>query len=87
MSISELCNGSDGIEPGILAEGVGNDFHRLGECLEAVCVRPCEGVCVKHELSGDLSLGGSASSNQKSFLHQTTDDTECVMKRSKCVTK
>ena len=83
MSVSQLSNGSNRIQPSVLTERVRNDFHCLRECLETVGVCPGEGVGVKHELPRDFCLWCSTASNQEAFLHETTNDAKCVMERSK----
>ena len=51
MPVSQLCDRPDGIEPGILAQRVGDDLQRLREGLEAVGVGAGERVGVEHELT------------------------------------
>ncbi len=51
MPVPQLCHRPDGIEPGILAQRVGDDLQRLREGLEAVGVGAGERVGVEHELT------------------------------------
>ncbi len=82
MPVSQLCHRPDGIEPGILAQRVGDDLQRLREGLEAVGVGAGERVGVEHELTRHLRLRGAAAGNQEPLLHQATDHAQGVVQRS-----
>merc|ERR1719347_828849 len=82
MSVSQLCHCSNRIQSSILCQGVRNHFHSLRELPEAVSIGTRQSVRVQHQLSGDLSLRGSTTSNQESLLDQASNDTEGVMNGS-----
>ncbi len=51
MPVPQLRHRPDGIEPGVLAQRVGDDLQCLRESLEAVGVGAGECVGVEHELT------------------------------------
>ena len=56
VPVAQLCDGCDGVESGILCQGVGDNFHGFGEGLEAVGIGSNQGVGVVHKLKGQLGF-------------------------------
>ena len=56
VSVAQLGDGGDGVEPGILGQRVGDDLQGFGEGFEAVGVGADNRVGVLHELPGQFSF-------------------------------
>ena len=56
MAIAQLGDGGDGVQTGVLGQGVGDDLEGLGERLEAIGVLADQGLGVLVELQVQLGL-------------------------------
>ncbi len=56
VTVSELGDGGDGIEAGVLGQGVGDDLQGFGEGFEAVSVGADDGVGVLHQMKRQLGF-------------------------------
>ena len=85
VTVAQLGDRADRVQAGVLAQRVRDNLHGLGKGLETVGVGAGECVGVLHELPGHLDLGCTAAGDQETLLHQTTDDAQGIVKRSKKV--
>ena len=56
VAIAQLGDGGDGVQTGVLGQGVGDDLEGLGERLEAIGVLADQGLGVLVELQVQLGL-------------------------------
>lgn len=64
MSVSELCDSGDGIEPCILSQGGGNNLKCIPVGTDTVGLHPLQRPRVLVQPQRQLDLGGSTASNQ-----------------------
>jgi hypothetical protein len=66
MSVPQLGDDRDGVQPGIFCEGCRDDLERFGKGLEAVGFHALEGLAVLGEKARDVDLGGAAADDESS---------------------
>ena len=98
VPVSQLCDGSNGVETCILCESIGDNLMSLCKCFETICISTSESIGVQHQFSKikaiklcfDMQrnvpryfrLWSTTTSDEKPFLDETSDYAQGIMQGS-----
>ena len=82
MLVLKFSNLVDGIESGILGQGLGHDLHSLGELGDRQLLTALQSGCVFPEAHSQLDLRCSTARHQLIVLNNIGDGMQCIIQSS-----